>query len=66
MEVSYPTEILQKDLNEVSKIHSHFLVKKSVFDSKAWLVPVSVPEVGPWGLVSGAREWARRTCSRSR
>lgn len=37
MEISYPTELLQKDLNEVSKIHSHFLVKKSVFDSKAWL-----------------------------
>ena len=36
MEVSFPTELLQKNLNEISKIHSHFLVKKNIFDVKQW------------------------------
>jgi PAS domain S-box-containing protein len=36
MEVSFPSEILQKNLNEISKIHSHFLVKKDIFDVKQW------------------------------
>ena len=36
MEISFPTEMLQRYLNDVSNIHSHFLVHKSVFDSKAW------------------------------
>lgn len=36
LEISFPTELIQKNLNGVSKIHSHFLVKKSVFEAKAW------------------------------
>jgi len=35
-EISYPTELLQNYLNEISNIHSHFLVHKNVFGAKAW------------------------------
>lgn len=35
-EASFPTELLQKYLNEISAIHSHFLIHKRVFDAKAW------------------------------
>ena len=36
IEISYPSELLQKELNNISKIHSHFLVNKHIFDSKMW------------------------------
>ena len=36
IEISFPTELFQKKLNEMSQIHTHFLVKKSIFKSKAW------------------------------
>ena len=36
MEVSFSSEYLQDNLTHVSNIHTHFLVKKSIFDSKAW------------------------------
>ncbi|WP_373072654.1 HD domain-containing phosphohydrolase [Sulfurimonas sp.] len=36
VEISYPSELFQKKLNELSEIHTHYLVKKSIFDSKAW------------------------------
>ncbi|MBN2781783.1 MAG: HD domain-containing protein [Campylobacterales bacterium] len=36
IEISYPSELLQKNLNVVSRIHSHFLVNKHIFDSKMW------------------------------
>jgi PAS domain S-box-containing protein len=36
LEISYPSELFQKKLNQLSEIHTHFLVKKSIFNSKAW------------------------------
>jgi PAS domain S-box-containing protein len=36
IEISYPSELLQKNLNKISEIHSHFLVNKNIFDSKMW------------------------------
>jgi PAS domain S-box-containing protein len=36
IEISYPTELFQKKMNRLSEIHTHYLVKKSAFDSKAW------------------------------
>jgi PAS domain S-box-containing protein len=36
MEVSYPSELLQQNLNKISQMHTHFLVNKSMFDSKVW------------------------------
>ena len=36
MEVSFSSDSFQKYLNDVSNIHSHFLVKKNIFDSKTW------------------------------
>jgi PAS domain S-box-containing protein len=36
IEISYPSELFQKKLNELSEIHTHYLVKKSIFDTKAW------------------------------
>jgi len=36
MEVSFPSELLQKNLNNISEIHSHFLVDKRVFNIKTW------------------------------
>lgn len=36
MEISFPSELLQRYLNSVSKIHSHFIVHKDVFSTKAW------------------------------
>ena len=36
MEISFGSEILQNELTEISKIHTHFLVNKKIFDSKAW------------------------------
>ncbi|GEM_PF-2445996 len=36
MEVSFSSENFQWYLNHLSNIHSHFLVKKTVFNAKAW------------------------------
>ncbi|MFK2822182.1 HD domain-containing phosphohydrolase [Arcobacter sp. YIC-80] len=36
IEISYPSEILQENLNKLSEIHSHFLVNKKIFSSKMW------------------------------
>ena len=37
VEISYPSELLQKNLNTISQIPSQFLVNKHVFDTKAWM-----------------------------
>lgn len=36
MEISFSSEHYQWYLNNISKIHSHFLVDKKIFNSKAW------------------------------
>jgi PAS domain S-box-containing protein len=36
IEISYPSELLQQKLNKISKIESHFLVNKHIFDSTMW------------------------------
>ena len=36
MEVSFSSDDFQHYLNNVSHIHTHFLVKKTIFDSKVW------------------------------
>lgn len=36
IEISFSSEFLQNNLMNVSNIHSHFLVNKNIFDSKAW------------------------------
>ena len=36
MEVSFTSEYLQENLTNISNIHTHFLVKKNIFDAKAW------------------------------
>jgi len=36
MEVSFSSDSFQEYLNNVSHIHTHFLVKKSIFDAKIW------------------------------
>ena len=36
IEISYPSELLQDSLNNISEIHTHFLVNKDIFDSKMW------------------------------
>ncbi len=36
IEISYPSELLQQNLNNISKIDSHFLVNKHIFDTKMW------------------------------
>ena len=36
MEISYSSEKLQDELTNISKIHTHFLVNKNIFDSKSW------------------------------
>ena len=36
MEVSFSSESFQKYLNDISKIHSHFLVNKKIFETNAW------------------------------
>ncbi len=36
IEISYPSELLQDNLNNISEIHTHFLVNKHIFDSKMW------------------------------
>ena len=35
-EISFPTELLQEYLNDIGNMHSHFLIHKDVFSSKAW------------------------------
>ena len=36
VEISYPSELFQHKLNDMSEIHTHFLVKKSIFKVKSW------------------------------
>lgn len=36
MEISYGSEELQEQLTHISKLHSHFLVDRHIFDTKAW------------------------------
>lgn len=36
MEISFSSDSFQYYLNHISKIHSHFLVKKYIFDTKTW------------------------------
>ena len=36
LEISFPTELLQEYLNDISNMHSHFLIHKDIFSSKAW------------------------------
>jgi len=36
VEISFSSEFLQKYFTEVSNIHTHFLVRKDIFDSSAW------------------------------
>jgi len=35
-EISYTSESIQKNLTEINKIHSHFLVNKDIFNSNTW------------------------------
>ena len=36
MEISYSSELLQDYLSKLGGLHSHFLIDKGIFDSKAW------------------------------
>ena len=36
VDVAFAPEILQKDLYETSKIYSHFIIKKNIFDGRKW------------------------------
>ena len=36
VEISFSSELLQDYFTQVSKIHTHFLVRKDIFDSHAW------------------------------
>ncbi len=36
VEVSFSSDILQEYLTDISKIHTHFLVDKNIFEVKAW------------------------------
>jgi signal transduction histidine kinase len=36
VEISFTSDTLQNYLNAISKIHTHFLVNKHIFDTKAW------------------------------
>ncbi|MCK5111897.1 MAG: hypothetical protein KAQ94_10295 [Arcobacteraceae bacterium] len=36
MEVSFSSDVLQKNFTLISKMHTHFLVDKTIFDAKAW------------------------------
>ena len=47
MEVSYPSELLQRSLNSISEIHTHFLVNKQIFDTKMWARDDKVLEYKP-------------------
>ena len=35
-EVSYTSESMQNNLTNINKIHSHFLINKEIFNTKAW------------------------------
>jgi len=37
-EISFSSELFQKSLTQISKIHAHFLVDKHIFDSKEWFL----------------------------
>ena len=36
MEVSFSSDEIQNNLTNISKIHTHFLVRKTIFDAKRW------------------------------
>lgn len=36
VDVGFAPEIIQKNLQSLSHIHSHFIMKKSIFDERAW------------------------------
>ncbi len=36
LDVAFPSEVLQDSLTSISKIHTHFILHKGVFDVKAW------------------------------
>jgi len=36
LDIGYGSEIIQEYLNETSQLHTHFLVHKSIFSTKAW------------------------------
>ncbi|MBN2815872.1 MAG: hypothetical protein JXQ67_04265 [Campylobacterales bacterium] len=62
VEISYPSEILQKNLNIISKIPSQFLVDKKLFESKAWSREDLVLEYAP-SKVSPNYLLTRSNCS---
>jgi PAS domain S-box-containing protein len=47
VEVSYPSEILQKSLNIVSEIHSHFLINKKILPLEASVGNSSISKFAP-------------------
>ena len=36
LDVAFPSEVLQDSLTQISKIHTHFILSKHVFDVKSW------------------------------
>ncbi|MEA3290012.1 MAG: HD domain-containing protein [Campylobacterota bacterium] len=36
LDVAFPSEVLQDSLTSISKIHTHFIISKHVFDFKSW------------------------------
>ncbi|MEA2072447.1 MAG: HD domain-containing protein [Campylobacterota bacterium] len=36
LDVAFPSEVLQDSLTSISKIHTHFIIDKSIFDFKSW------------------------------
>ncbi|MEA1914274.1 MAG: hypothetical protein U9N30_03065 [Campylobacterota bacterium] len=36
LDVAFPSEVLQNSLTTISKLHTHFIINKDVFDVKSW------------------------------
>ncbi|MEA3497818.1 MAG: HD domain-containing protein [Campylobacterota bacterium] len=36
LDIAFPSEVLQNSLTTISKLHTHFILNKDVFDVKAW------------------------------
>ena len=36
VDIAFAPEIIQKNLSEISKVHSHFILKKSIFKDRLW------------------------------
>jgi putative nucleotidyltransferase with HDIG domain len=36
LDIAFPSEVLQDSLTSISKIHTHFIINKHVFDFKSW------------------------------